>query len=765
MSDTESKLVAHTKSKLFRIQWGLFVVALMFTVCGACYVVYLEHDRLTKFEQQRLLAASRVIKENLQQNLESIKLVLTSLRKSLANESVNQKFNERLASLADAMPGVRTLIVVDGQGRLQASSRPELLTQHLELKQRDYFRQVQQDPDAEKLFISAPFVTSLDIFSLSLAQMIPGPQGEFAGVVVATLDPGYFAPFLESVRYAPDMVVAMFHGDGAIFLVKPPDQYDFAGKNAGHPGSIFSQHIQSGLSVNIFNDTGLATGEQHMTALQTVQPVALKMDKPMGVAVSRLQSEIYASWKNDVLVSTILITLVAIAFASGLYAYQRRSLDFLLQEAEIARRVAQSEARLVRAELGSKSGNWEFHIKSGKLVASIGAARVYGVDPEKFGLKLVQKLVLTEDRPVFDAAMDKLYKSGEAYDIEFRIRAADTGEIRDIHAVTRLDLEVGIVFGLNQDITQRKASERALKESEARFRMLGENSHDVIWTLDLGSQRLGYVSPSVERLTGYTAQEVIGQALDFVITKPSLALVQRNAREMLEQIENGRRDKLTQVMEVGQRHRDGHIVQTEVVTTYLLDNDGKPQTVLGITRDITERKKIEAELARMAQLDSLSGLNNRRHFMNLAQQELTRCARYGGPLSILMLDIDNFKQINDRLGHQTGDLVIRTMGRLCLETLRDIDVIGRLGGEEFAVVLPQTDGARALDAAERLRKKVATTELALEQGLPLRFTISIGVATLTDTNNNLDMLLGEADKAMYQAKRSGRNRVCAQTAV
>jgi diguanylate cyclase (GGDEF)-like protein len=126
-----------------------------------------------------------------------------------------------------------------------------------------------------------------------------------------------------------------------------------------------------------------------------------------------------------------------------------------------------------------------------------------------------------------------------------------------------------------------------------------------------------------------------------------------------------------------------------------------------------------------------------------------------------MLDIDHFKQINDTYGHQSGDLVLKSVANTFQEVLRSVDIIGRLGGEEFAVVLPETWIAKALEVAERLREKISEGEVALPDGTIIRFTVSIGIAALIDKNSNIDMLLDDADKALYRAKQAGRNRVCA----
>jgi PAS domain S-box-containing protein len=149
------------------------------------------------------------------------------------------------------------------------------------------------------------------------------------------------------------------------------------------------------------------------------------------------------------------------------------------------------------------------------------------------------------------------------------------------------------------------------------------------------------------------------------------------------------------------RHNDGHWIwlhdRGRVVEW---DKESVPVRAVGTFSDITQRKVAEQALEKLAQVDTLTGLANRRHFMNQAEQELSRNVRYGGPLSLLMIDIDHFKNVNDTYGHQIGDLVLQKLGAVFVETLRDIDRVGRVGGEEFAVVLPQTDEVRAIEVAE-----------------------------------------------------------------
>ncbi|KIL99954.1 diguanylate cyclase (GGDEF domain) with PAS/PAC sensor [Paramagnetospirillum magnetotacticum MS-1] len=188
----------------------------------------------------------------------------------------------------------------------------------------------------------------------------------------------------------------------------------------------------------------------------------------------------------------------------------------------------------------------------------------------------------------------------------------------------------------------------------------------------------------------------------------------------------------------------------------------EPMGTIGIVTDITERKRMESQLRHLATTDELTGCLNRRAFFVVAEQELERASRYGGSVSVLMIDIDHFKQVNDRHGHAVGDRALKAATAAIRANLREIDSFGRLGGEEFAAMLPETPLAGALLVAERLREAVAAIVLPLgENEAPLRLTTSLGVAERRAEETSLDQILARADTALYRAKAEGRNRVLA----
>ncbi len=173
-----------------------------------------------------------------------------------------------------------------------------------------------------------------------------------------------------------------------------------------------------------------------------------------------------------------------------------------------------------------------------------------------------------------------------------------------------------------------------------------------------------------------------------------------------------------------------------------------------------ENRKNHERLEHQAYVDYLTGMANRRSFMERSELEISRVHRYGGKLSLIMFDIDHFKNVNDTYGHNIGDIVLQKIASVCKNTLREIDIVGRIGGEEFAILLPETNSLKAMEVAERLRKAMMMQEIPIPQETPLKFTASFGVAATNDKNIDIDTLLNQADIGLYEAKASGRNGVC-----
>lgn len=207
--------------------------------------------------------------------------------------------------------------------------------------------------------------------------------------------------------------------------------------------------------------------------------------------------------------------------------------------------------------------------------------------------------------------------------------------------------------------------------------------------------------------------------------------------------------------------KDGSILPVLLNATAEMSPQGEFLFSRTVCIDMTEIQRLQQALERRANTDSLTGLCNRRHFFELGVRELSHATRQQRPVAVCMLDIDHFKQVNDTYGHAAGDTVLMALAHSLLQQLRDTDILARLGGEEFAILLPDTPLQAAQEIAERLRSKLAALSVPLDnQKPPLHFTVSIGVALRHSSNATLEDLLRSADVALYAAKTAGRNRVC-----
>ncbi len=349
-------------------------------------------------------------------------------------------------------------------------------------------------------------------------------------------------------------------------------------------------------------------------------------------------------------------------------------------------------------------------------------------------------------------------RDGHARDMEVEFRRHEGAPFVALVSAARtiFDGEPAMIVGIN-DITGRKRAEDAVRESERRMRILADNMSDVVWSVD-PDLRYTYISPSIERLRGFRVEEMLGRHIQDGLTPETFAYAYRLILAACDSAARGETVGTVALrLELEHVHKDGTVTQSEVCSTVLFDADGRFTGLQGVTRDITERKRLEAELQRLAVMDGLTEVANRRNFLERLEAEAGRARRYGRPLSVAMIDLDHFKAINDAHGHAAGDEALRRFAAFCREALRASDVIGRLGGEEFGIVLPETGIDAALPVMERLREMVGAQRNHEAAGF-IGFTISVGVAELRP-EDEVSKLLSRADQALYAAKRQGRNRV------
>lgn len=303
-------------------------------------------------------------------------------------------------------------------------------------------------------------------------------------------------------------------------------------------------------------------------------------------------------------------------------------------------------------------------------------------------------------------------------------------------------------------MTEALAKAKAdLEDSERRYRLLAENVRDMIVTLGFDG-RIMWVSPSIRSVLGYSQEDWIGRSVHEIFTAESYRrLLKRYLR-----CENAA--NLPPTLEAELTRKDGSTVWTETSLSPLTDGEGNRTGLVGVVRDISDRKRIQDDLYRLATTDALTGAINRRHFWEVSSKEILRSIRYGQPVSLIIMDVDHFKTFNDTYGHAVGDVVLRTLAQVGQRCIRATDLFGRIGGEEFTVLLPSICLDGAVTVAERLRRTFAELRIPLDSGETISFTVSAGVAQRTPADRTFEDLFRAADAALYEAKNGGRNRVC-----
>ncbi|HEY6897947.1 MAG TPA: diguanylate cyclase [Rhodocyclaceae bacterium] len=374
---------------------------------------------------------------------------------------------------------------------------------------------------------------------------------------------------------------------------------------------------------------------------------------------------------------------------------------------------------------------------------------------QELGMRWMENIHPDDQARCQDAAQ-RHYSARERYSLEYRLRYHD-GEYRWILESGAPRQDGGGCFvgyqGICFDIHDRKQLEEALRQQVEFTNAILDCGPEGVKVMAPDGQLLMLNRAGLQMLEVPSLKEAQKRGLAyFVLPEHQAAFARLHKRVM-----SGKRGKL----EYEVMGKKGTRRWLEIHATPLRGSDGQISGVIGVSHDVTARRALLSKLEYQAHTDSLTGLPNRSYFFELAERELSRSARYGSALSLLMLDVDRFKAINDTYGHKAGDLVLAAVAQAMRTALRGVDVLGRIGGEEFAVVLTETGRDAAADAAQRLCEAVFATQTCLPDGRLVSATVSIGVAPLVSRGTSLDSLIQHADQAMYAAKRAGRNRAVA----
>ncbi len=395
-----------------------------------------------------------------------------------------------------------------------------------------------------------------------------------------------------------------------------------------------------------------------------------------------------------------------------------------------------------------------------------------GIEHEKSIEQRLEIFVSDASRPAYDDFFAALLSGEGRKTCELEI-LKNKNDIICVHAEATCFEGGRECRAVLMDITERKKAETALRESEEKYRRLFDNATLGIFQSTPDGKPIS-VNAAFAHMFGYQSPE------------DAVTNIKDVGKDLF--ADPGRRSEILRLLtenpnlrafENMYRRKDGNTFIGNLNLIPIRDANGALIRTEGIIENITERKQAEDELRRaqemltkanidlqtalarqkqLAHTDSLTGINNRRRLYELAEHEFDIAARYQQPLSVLMFDIDHFKQVNDTFGHAVGDQILQLVTQAAGKELRATDAIGRYGGEEFVIIMPMTSARQAYSLAERIREKVGALRIPTDKG-ETAVTLSIGIVETHYTRDeSAETLIRRADQAMYAAKQSGRNR-------
>jgi len=391
------------------------------------------------------------------------------------------------------------------------------------------------------------------------------------------------------------------------------------------------------------------------------------------------------------------------------------------------------------------------------LAANEAGCRVLGMTPDE----LVNQSVLTLNRDVagpnqWQEIAQAIIKAGKYTFVGRHLRKDGTDFPVEVITDYFEYCGRGYMVSVARDLSEHHRHRDYLIDDELIRTLLLDESSDGLWDWNLQDQSL-FLSPQWFRMLGYGPNEIPAPTLDTwknLVHPDDIDRIVALLQDHL-QGKNSRYEAKYRLC-----NRDGHYLWVyDRGMVARRDANGEPQRMIGLVLDITESERYAAELLELSQRDELTGLYNRRTGYEMFERFLRDCRLGGKPLQVVMLDIDHFKPLNDAYGHQEGDRAIRHVARELRRSLRSGEWLFRWGGEEFLLLFPKIDHARIQQLMQRLLKHFNATPYVTEEGVTLPLTFSAGISSFPENGNSIQQLVESADRALYRAKSSGRNRI------
>jgi diguanylate cyclase (GGDEF)-like protein/PAS domain S-box-containing protein len=761
------------KSTPHRLRWLIVSTALAIAVvAGANALILAQLHRSTLREvQNNLLRQSLDLSELIERTFQATDLMLISVaerasalaatedgRQQMEGEAFHNLLREKMSGL----PQMHALGILDAAGYRINYSRV-WPAPRFDGSFRKYFQALKANPKLAS-FLDAPEVGNITGAWVAIeARPILAKDDTFIGTVFASMDLKYFQELFRSTALGDGYALALLRSDGVLLT-----RYPMAGEVGVKVPPLFMFPL-SGPS-RVARSISPVDGEARIAAAHSLSKY------PLVVVITQNEASAFAPWRRTAItmgiIAMVLIGLIIVAawLIARSWKQQERlnaahaeivesEKERALAEAELIRQreAAEQSMRFTAAVENMTHGLCMFDKDKRLLACNERFAAMYNIPAE-----------LRVPGTPFDAIIDYRYKNGllkggkvaAALEKQLNILSALAPEQKttriDEHQngrlvrVTRQPLPTGGWVATHDDITEQYRAEQELNETKQFLDSIIDNIPIAVVVKEASTRKFVLVNRAFQAMRGLPRDVLVGRSVFDFYNAKTAEFIDNIDRQVL------RGDTDGKYMEYDVETDDGIRVYA-ASRIVVRDIEGGAKYLIVVINDVTERKKSEQRIAFMAHHDALTGLANRAAVTQRIEEAAARQRRWGDPFTVLLLDLDRFKHVNDTLGHSAGDALLRETAARLKALLRDTDVLARLGGDEFAVI--QSGEVNQREAAGALADRIIAIvgETFDIDGNEVNIGTSIGIALAPEHSTNPDSLLKMADMALYSAKSAGRN--------
>lgn len=697
---------------------------------------------------------SRILEESLVGFFRNIDNTLRTVVDELARERARGGLDDNsldtfLQNQLSHVPEAYALQVADARGIIRHAVG-EIGTRQVDISDRDYFTRLRSNADAE-LVISTPILGRISKrWLVMFARRLNNPDGSFAGSVHIAVETAQIVRLLSKLElnangnsglWTRTTLIARYsrtdHGGGATAASTPSPQ--------------LRELLDSGPSATHYRAHSGIDDIERQYHFRRIGGHALY------AVVGLADADYLAEWRDE----TLRLTLLAVLFLTVTLFSAWMAQAALTRREQTRRALIESERQLDLCIGSADLAIVDWDVRTDKVTFGTVWHKLLGYDLGELEQRpsTLARLVRAEDiAPARDALRRHLKGQAPMLEVEVRMRHKEGRWVWVLargRAVERsADGRVARVTGIGLDITRRKQAEAEIARLSEWNELLLNSAGEGIFGVDLDGL-CTFVNPAAIAALGFDRLEVVG--------KNQHELFHRHRDNGMASPEEDcpviatLRDGIRREVEDNFVRKNGEVFPVHMTVTPIYEF-GRLVGAEVVFQDIARRKAMEEELTRLATTDALTDIANRRRFLEYMEAELARVKRFAEASFFLMLDLDNFKHVNDTWGHSVGDAALRHFADTCRPRIRQSDHFGRLGGEEFGIILSRTDVAGATQFAEALRRSVAESPVPTARG-PVALTVSIGIAEFLVNDEASDSILVRADAALYKAKALGRNGV------